>query len=94
MMKDMFTTAAALTDRALLARLHLLAKCDREITAELIAHLAELDARKTLVAEAHTLSASAVRSSASPKTPRTTGSKWRGRLARSLSSSTGWPTGR
>jgi hypothetical protein len=55
MMKDMLTTAAALTDRALLARLHVLARCDREITAELIAHLAELDGRKTLVAEAHTL---------------------------------------
>jgi hypothetical protein len=54
-MKDMLTTAAALSDRALVARLHLLAKCDREITAELIAHLAELDARRTLVAEAHTL---------------------------------------
>jgi hypothetical protein len=55
MMKDMLTTAAALTDRALVGRLHLLARCDREITAELIAHLAELDTRKTLVAEAHTL---------------------------------------
>src|SRR5688572_30176189 len=55
MMKDMLTTAAALTDRALLARLQLLAKCDREITAELIAHLAELDRRPMLVAEAHTL---------------------------------------
>jgi hypothetical protein len=55
MMKDMLTTAAALDDRALLARLHLLAKCDRQITAELIAHLAELDRRQTLIAEAHTL---------------------------------------
>jgi hypothetical protein len=55
MMKDVLTTAASLTDSALLARLRLLAKCDREITVELIAHLAELDARKTLVAEAHTL---------------------------------------
>jgi hypothetical protein len=55
MMKDMLTTAAALTDRELLARLHLLAKHDRAITAELIAHLAELDRRRVLVAEAHTM---------------------------------------
>jgi hypothetical protein len=55
MMKDMLTTAAALTDRELLARLHLLARHDRTITAELIAHLAELDRRPVLVAEAHTM---------------------------------------
>jgi hypothetical protein len=51
----MLTTAAALTDRELLARLQLLAKHDRAITVELIAHLAELARRPILVAEAHSM---------------------------------------
>jgi hypothetical protein len=55
MTMNMLTTAAALTDNALLARLHLLARHGRAITVELVAHLAELETRKVLAAEAHSL---------------------------------------
>jgi hypothetical protein len=55
MTMNMLTTAAALSDNALLARLQLLARHGRAITVELVAHLAELDTRKVLTAEAHTL---------------------------------------
>jgi hypothetical protein len=55
MTMNMLTTAASLTDNALLARLQLLARHGRAITVELVAHLAELETRKVLTAEAHTL---------------------------------------
>jgi hypothetical protein len=42
---NIFTTAAALSDQDLLARLSALAGKEREATAELVAHLAALDAR-------------------------------------------------
>ena len=53
---NMLTAAATLTDNALLSRLQLLAKRGREVTVELVAHLAELENRKkVLPAEAHSL---------------------------------------
>ena len=55
MMTNMLTAAAALTDHALIARLELLARHGRAITAELVAHLAELETRRLLTAEAHSL---------------------------------------
>jgi hypothetical protein len=55
MMTNMLTAAAALTDNALLERVQVLADRARHATVELIAHLAELETRKILVAEAHTL---------------------------------------
>ena len=55
MTMNMLTTAASLTDHALLARLQLLARHGRAITVELVAHLAELETRKVLEAEAHSL---------------------------------------
>jgi hypothetical protein len=48
-------TAAALSDDALLARVLVLAGRERQATCELIAHLAELDTRKVLVAEGYSL---------------------------------------
>jgi len=50
MKNDMIALAAALSDEALLARLALLAGKEREATAELIVHLAALDARPSLYA--------------------------------------------
>src|SRR3954471_22403269 len=47
---SLFAEAAALPDRELLARLSSLAGREREATAELIAHLAALDARPALYA--------------------------------------------
>jgi hypothetical protein len=55
MTMNMLTAAATLTDNALLSRLQLLARRGREITVELVAHLAELENRKVLPAEAHSL---------------------------------------
>src|SRR5262245_53288683 len=52
---DAPTAAATLSDHDLLARLGALARCEREVAAELIAHLAELDTRRVLVAEGFTL---------------------------------------
>jgi hypothetical protein len=52
---NMLTAAAALGDHALLARIQVLADRARNTTAELIAHLAELETRKVLEAEAHSL---------------------------------------
>lgn len=52
---NMLMSAAALTDHALLARVQILAVRERNATVELIAHLAELDTRKVLLAEAHSL---------------------------------------
>src|SRR3989442_1837249 len=43
-------TAAALSDQDLLARLEVLAFKEREVSAELVAHLAELDSRPALYA--------------------------------------------
>ena len=45
--------AAVLSDADLLSRLHLLAALERESTAELVAHLAEFDARKLYLAEGY-----------------------------------------
>ena len=55
MMMNVLTAAAALSDNALLARVHVLANRGREITVELVAHLAELETRKVLLPEAHSL---------------------------------------
>jgi hypothetical protein len=55
MTMNMLTAAAALTNNDLLARVQLLAKRGREITVELIAHLAELESRELLLPEAHSL---------------------------------------
>ena len=55
MTMNMLTAAAALTDNALLARIHVLAQRGREITVELVALLAEIESRKLLVPEAHSL---------------------------------------
>jgi hypothetical protein len=54
-MMNMFGTAAALTDEALLARVGVLASREREATVELVAHLAELETRQILVAEGYSL---------------------------------------
>ena len=54
-MMDMLGTAAALSDDALLVRVGILAGREREATAELIAHLAELETRQVLVAEGYSL---------------------------------------
>jgi len=43
--------AANLTDEALRAKVKVLAQCSREVTVELIAHLAELAARKLYCSE-------------------------------------------
>jgi hypothetical protein len=48
-------SAAALGDDALLARVQALVDREREVTSELIAHLAELDTRQVLVAEGFSL---------------------------------------
>jgi hypothetical protein len=50
MMTNLLATAAALSDRELLARLDGLAARERESTVELIAHLAALDARPSVYA--------------------------------------------
>src|SRR3989442_9484937 len=50
MMTNILVTAAALSDRDLLARLEALASKEREASAELVAHLAELDGRPSLSA--------------------------------------------
>jgi len=55
MMMNMLTAAATLADHALLARVRILAIRERDATVELIVHLAELDTRKVLLAEAHSL---------------------------------------
>jgi hypothetical protein len=47
---NMFALASALSDHDLLARLGVLAVSEREATAELVAHLAALDARPSLYA--------------------------------------------
>jgi hypothetical protein len=47
MHENILTTAARLTDDALLARIKVLAIRERDATVELVAHLAELDGRKT-----------------------------------------------
>src|SRR3989454_5775584 len=47
---NILVTAAALSDRDLLARLEVLASKEREASAELVAHLAELDSRPALYA--------------------------------------------
>src|SRR2546422_632976 len=47
---NILVTAAALSDRDLLARLEALASKEREASAELVAHLAELDSRPALYA--------------------------------------------
>jgi hypothetical protein len=52
---NILATAAALSDAALLARVLVLASRERQATCELIAHLAELDTRKVLVAEGYSL---------------------------------------
>jgi hypothetical protein len=52
---SILATAAALSDDALLARVQVLAGRERQATCELIAHLAELDTRKVLVAEGYSL---------------------------------------
>jgi hypothetical protein len=55
MTMNMLTAAAGLSDHALLARVRTLADRARDATVELIAHLAELETRKVLDAEAHSL---------------------------------------
>src|SRR3989442_1855036 len=50
MMTNILVSAAALSDRDLLARLEVLAFKEREVSAELVAHLAELDSRPALYA--------------------------------------------
>src|SRR3989442_14453146 len=50
MMTNILVSAAALSDRDLLARLEVLASKEREASAELVAHLAELDSRPALYA--------------------------------------------
>jgi hypothetical protein len=47
---NILTTAAALSDRELLARMRILAGREREAIADLVAHLAELDRRPSLFA--------------------------------------------
>jgi hypothetical protein len=51
MHENILATAARLSDDALLARLKVLAVCERDATLELVGHLAELDGRKTHLAE-------------------------------------------
>ena len=48
---NLFAIAAKLTDEALRAKVKALAQCSREVTVELIAHLAELAARKLYCSE-------------------------------------------
>jgi hypothetical protein len=50
MQSNIFTFAATLSDNALLARLQVLARGEREATVELVAHLAVLDTRAALYA--------------------------------------------
>ena len=73
----MFALASALSDHDLLARIGVLAGKEREATAELVAHLAALDARPSLYAARRATarsSATARMSSACPRTPRATAS--------------------
>ena len=51
MHENILATAARLSDDALLARLKVLAVRERDATVELVAHLAELDGRKTHLGE-------------------------------------------
>jgi hypothetical protein len=51
MHEDILATAARLSDDELLARIKLLAVRERDATVELVAHLAELDGRKTHVGQ-------------------------------------------
>ena len=51
MHESMLTTAARLSDEALLARLEMLALRERDATVELVAHLAELDGRRVHLGE-------------------------------------------
>jgi hypothetical protein len=53
MMHDMLAAAAFLSDVDLIARLRLLAARARENTAEMVAHLAELEKRRTYLAEGY-----------------------------------------
>jgi 5-methylcytosine-specific restriction endonuclease McrA len=55
MTMNTLTIAATLSDDALLARVQVLAGCERQATVELVAHLAELDTRQVLVAEGYSL---------------------------------------
>jgi len=48
---NLLAIAANLSDETLRARVKALARCSREVTVELIAHLAELDARKLYCSE-------------------------------------------
>jgi hypothetical protein len=48
---DMFSHVATLSDQELIARIDLLAQREREVTAILIAHLAELEARRLYLRE-------------------------------------------
>jgi hypothetical protein len=50
MKTNILVTAAALSDRDLLARLEVLASKEREASVELVAHLAALDSRPALYA--------------------------------------------
>ena len=47
---NILTAANALSDDALLARIHVLAQTEREATAQLVVHLAALDGRPSLYA--------------------------------------------
>ena len=51
MHENMLATAARLSDEALLDRLKVLANRERDATVELVAHLAELDGRRTHLGE-------------------------------------------
>jgi len=51
MIENILATAARLSDDALLARLEVLATRERDATVELVAHLAELDGRRTHLGE-------------------------------------------
>lgn len=76
MQVNVVRASAALSDTELLDRVKVLAAREREATAELVAHLAELDARRLDVAEGYaSLFRYCRRRSASLSTPRTTGSK-------------------
>ena len=81
-----------LADGILLSSLAALVARDRGTTAELLAHIAEVDTRRLYVPEGFPCSSTACTSCASPRIPRTRGSRRRASRGSSRTSSTLWQT--
>ena len=90
MRSTLLCIAAGLSDEDLLQAVRVLAGRERDATVELVVHLAELDTRKLHLAQGYSsLFGYCTEALHLPSTPRTTGSRRRGRAGGSLWSSTG-----